>query len=125
AALGMAAMRVLHGIWADDVLCVWAEDSALPASAASAALSASAVSPASAASSASVGEGAGAGAGVHPFACQHAELTDLLEPAGDIVRKAVDHELTLWLPTAGGAPRASAELIRPEAASDRRAAGPA
>ncbi len=118
-------MRVLHGIWADDVLCVWAEDSALPASAASAALSASAVSPASAASSASVGEGAGAGAGVHPFACQHAELTDLLEPAGDIVRKAVDHELTLWLPTAGGAPRASAELIRPEAASDRRAAGPA
>ena len=93
----MAAMRVLHGIWADDALCVWAEDSALPTE----------------------------GAGVHPFACQPPELADLLEPAGDLIRKAVDHELTLRLPTVGGAPLASGELVRPAPKAERRPRKPA
>jgi SNF2 domain-containing protein/SNF2 helicase protein/helicase-like protein len=78
-------MRVLHGIWVDAALCVWAEDSALPSH----------------------------GTGAHPFACQAADITDLLEPLGDLARKAVDSELTLQLPTAAGSPVASPELVRP------------
>src|SRR6476469_4075975 len=100
-------MRVIHGVWAHGALCLWAEDPALP--------------PRSAA----------APAGVHlprphPFASQAAELADLLASssgspgsastaAGDAVRKAVHDELTLRLPSAGGGPLASPELVRPEA----------
>ncbi len=113
----MAAMRVLHGIWADDVLCVWAEDSALPVS----------VPPQwpPAASNARTEGGSGGRSPLentaHPFACQSPEVADVLEPAGDLTRKGVDIELMLRLPTIGGAPQASAELIRPEADSGRRA----
>src|SRR5271165_2519600 len=94
-------MRVIHGIWAHGALCLWAEDPDLP--------------PASAASH-----------DVrlprpHPFACQAAELADMLaagpEPAnavGDAARKAVHDELTLQLPSLGGGPLASPELLRPE-----------
>jgi len=90
-------MRVLHGIWVDAALCVWAEDSGLPAH----------------------------GTGTHPFACQATEIADLLEPLGDLVRKAVDGELTLRLPTAAGSPVASPELIRDDApASWRRKLAP-
>jgi superfamily II DNA or RNA helicase len=85
-------MRVLHGIWMDAALCVWAEDSGLPAH----------------------------GSGVHPFACQATEIAELLEPFGDLVRKAVDGELTLLLPTAAGAPVASPELIRDDAPASWR-----
>jgi superfamily II DNA or RNA helicase len=91
-------MRVLHGIWVGGALCVWAEDSLLPAP----------------------GEPARGDRESHPFACQPAELADLLESAGhplgavadDLVRKAVETELPLSLPSFGGAPRPSPELIR-------------
>ena len=58
----------------------------------------------------------------HPFACQAAELADMLagrpgpqNAVGDAARKAVHDELTLQLPSAGGGPLASPELVRPEA----------
>ena len=82
-------MRVLHGIWAGDMLCLWAEDSVLPARAEAQARD---VTPS------------------HPFACPPAELADLLDAAGDIARKAVDAELTLRLPTVKRAPLPSPEL---------------
>src|SRR6478752_5723080 len=111
-------MRVVHGIWAHGALCVWAEDPELPPTA---------------------GATGSAPSGVrlprpHPFACQAAELADLvagwpgspspdgssldapsLDVLGDAARKAVHDELTLQLPTAGGGPLASPELVRPEA----------
>ena len=100
-------MRVIHGVWAHGALCLWAEDPDLP--------------PAS----------GGAPSDVHlprphPFACQAAELADMLaERPGsqEAVRKAVHDELTLQLPTAGGGPLASPELVRPEAAGDPGAPG--
>ena len=93
-------MRVIHGVWAQGALGLWAEDPDLPVS--------SAV-PVS-----------GAGGAPHPFACQAAELADLLTgPAGEAVGKAVEVELTLRLPSAGSRsgsrPLASPELIRPDA----------
>src|SRR5262249_55773489 len=107
-------MRVIHGIWAHGALCLWAEDPALPPRAAAA-------------------------PGVylprpHPFASQAAELADLLASsagppgpastaAGDAVRKAVHDELTLRLPSAGGGPLASPELVRPEAPGAAEAPG--
>jgi len=94
-------MRVIHGIWAHGALCLWAEDPDLP-------------------------PGSGSGpSGLdlprpHPFACQAAELADTLAgwsgEVGDAARKGVQHELTLQLPTAGGGPLASPELVRPEGA---------
>ncbi len=106
-------MRVIHGIWAHGALCLWAEDPALP--------------PVSSSAGAS-----GAAADVrllrpHPFACHATELADLLagrsgiqDPGGqtdlgDAARKAVHDELTLQLPSLGGGPLASPELVRPEA----------
>jgi SNF2 family DNA or RNA helicase len=92
-------MRVIHGIWAHGALCLWAEDPDLPATAGPAPRDVQLPRP-------------------HPFACQAAELADMLAgrpgAAGDAARKAVHHELTLQLPTAGGGPLASPELIRPE-----------
>ena len=100
-------MRVIHGVWAHGALCLWAEDPDLP--------------PRPAAPPPGVRL-----AGPHPFACQAAELADLLAApagppgpastaAGDAVRKAVHDELTLRLPSAGGGPLASPELVRAEA----------
>jgi len=58
--------------------------------------------------------GSPAAARPHPFACPAAELPDVLAglswPGLDAVRKAVDDELTLQLPSAGRAPLASPEL---------------
>nr|MDQ2815675.1 hypothetical protein [Actinomycetota bacterium] len=95
-------MRVIHGIWAHGMLCLWAEDSRLP--------------PA-----------AGSGPGrpgppraiqPHPFACPASELADLLAgldwPGAAAARKAVDAELTLQLPSAGRVPLASPELLPPD-----------
>ena len=103
-------MRVVHGIWAHGALCLWAEDPELPPTA---------------------GVTGSAPSGVrlprpHPFACQAAELADLvarwpspvppgassLSSLGDAARKAVHDELTLQLPAAGGGPLASPELVR-------------
>ncbi len=96
-------MRVIHGIWADQALCLWAEDPGLPQVRRAAPREARARPI----------------PGPHPFACQAAELADLLAAlpgaAGEAVRKAVDGELTLQLPSAGGGPLASPELIRPDA----------
>jgi superfamily II DNA or RNA helicase len=104
-------MRVVQGIWAHGALCLWAEDPELPPAA---------------------GVTGATPPGVrlprpHPFACQAAELADLvarwpspvspgdssLSSLGDAARKAVHDELTLQLPTAGGGPLASPELVRP------------
>jgi len=77
-------MLVSHGVWARGTLCLWAEDPERPA----------------------VPAGRPASPAPHPFACQAAELADLLAarpgPAGEAARKAVDGELTLQLPSASG-----------------------
>ena len=98
-------MRIVHGIWAHGALCLWAEDPDLPPVSGSAPQAVQLPRP-------------------HPFACQAAELADLLagrpetqEPAdavGDAARKAIHDELTLQLPSLGGGPLASPELLRPE-----------
>ncbi len=95
-------MRVIHGIWANDALCLWAEDPRLPQVAAG-----------------PPGAGRPSRAPVpHPFAGQAGEVADLLAAlpgaAGAAARKAVDDELILHLPSAGGGPLASPELIRPD-----------
>ena len=105
-------MRVIQGIWAHGALCLWAEDPELPA----------AVSAPSGVRLARP----------HPFACQAAELADMVagwpgcpgaaDGLGDAARKAVHDELALQLPTAGGGPLASPELLRPESLE---ATGPA
>src|ERR1700745_2242332 len=113
-------MRVIHGVWAHGLsnrgaLCLWAEDPDLPP------------------------RPAAAPPGVHlarppPFPSQPAELPALLASstgppgsagmaAGDAVRKAVYDELTLRLPSAGGGPLASPELVRPEAPGAPEATG--
>ncbi|MBV9208678.1 MAG: ATP-dependent helicase, partial [Actinobacteria bacterium] len=91
-------MPVIHGAWARGALFLWAEDPDLPPTA---------------------GNGASAAPPrPHPFACQAAELADLLASrpgtAVDAVRKAVHDEFTLQLPSAAGGPLASPELVRPE-----------
>ena len=98
-------MRVVHGIWAHGALCLWAEDPDLPPVSGSAPHGVQLPRP-------------------HPFASQAAELADLLagrpgtqDPAhavGDAARKAIHDELTLQLPSLGGGPLASPELLRPE-----------
>ena len=93
-------MRVIHGIWAHGALCLWAEDPDLPPVSGSVPQDVRLPRP-------------------HPFACQAAELADMLAgwpgAVGDAARKAVHDELTLQLPSVGGGPLASPELIRPEA----------
>jgi superfamily II DNA or RNA helicase len=93
-------MRVIHGVWALGALCLWAEDPDLPRVCASGRRSPPSPEP-------------------HPFACQAAELADVLAalpgPAGEAARKAADGELTLQLPSAGPGPLASPGLVRPDA----------
>jgi superfamily II DNA or RNA helicase len=84
-------MRVLHGIWEGGGLRLWAEDSSLPRSI----------------------EGH---VGPHPFAVQPGELADLLESVTDLARKADGDAAALRLPTRGGAPLASPELVALESA---------
>ncbi len=90
-------MLVLHGLWADGAACLWAEDSELPATA----------PPRPGRPSRAPRP--------HPFAVDGPGLAQLLaelpDPAGDLVRKATDDELTLWLPSVTGGPLASPELI--------------
>ena len=100
-------MRVIHGVWAHGALCLWAEDPDLPSASGRAPSGVQLPRP-------------------HPFACQAAELADVLaERPGsqEAVRKAVHDELILQLPTAGAGPLASPELVRPEAAGDPGAPG--
>ena len=98
-------MRVIHGVWAQGALGLWAEDPDLP--------------------SAPIVPGSGDGGALHPFACQAAEIGDLLTGPdgsagsdGEAARKAVEVELTLRLPSVGARstsrPLASPELTRPD-----------
>ena len=56
-------MRVIHGIWAHGALCLWAEDPDLPPVSGSGPHDVRLPRP-------------------HPFACQAAELADMLAEAG-------------------------------------------
>ncbi len=102
-------MRVMHGVWARGALGLWAEDPGLP----------QVLGPSPPA------ERPPADPRPHPFACQAAELADVLAalpgPAGEAARKATDGELTLQLPSAAGParPLASPELIRADAPEPR------
>jgi SNF2 family DNA or RNA helicase len=93
-------MLVIHGIWARDALCLWAEDSALPASL-----------------DAPAGGRPSRAPRPHPFAADPGVLGDALSLLGegprDLASKAAADELSLWLPSAGPGPGCAPELIRP------------
>src|SRR6266508_170388 len=84
------ALFVVHGIWAYGALCMWAEDSLLPA-----------------ASPPRPGRPSRAPR-PHPFARDAAMLVEiaaqLAEPAADLARKAVEDELVLLLPSTSRGP---------------------
>src|SRR5690348_15089865 len=92
-------MLVIHGLWAYGAAYLWAEDSALPATALP-------------------GPGRRSRAPrPHPFALPASglarALTELPEPADGLAGQGVDDELTLWLPSGAAGPLASPGLIRP------------
>ncbi|HXW46032.1 MAG TPA: DEAD/DEAH box helicase [Streptosporangiaceae bacterium] len=101
-------MLAIHGVWAQGVLALWAEDSELP----------SAV-PARSARPSRVPRS-------HPFCASPDVVADALaefgETVGDLVRKAADDELTLWLPGSAASPAPSPDLIRDDIVP-RRPAG--
>ena len=109
-------MLVVHGIWAYGALQVSAADSALPARAA-----------------AVTGRPSRAPR-PHPFAAPSHVIADALaaalsagplaDVAADLVRKAIDEELTLRLPSTPLGPLASPELLRPLAAESPVAESP-
>ena len=92
-------MLVIHGVWARDALCLWAEDSALPASLDTPAGGRPSRVPRP-----------------HPFAADPGVLGDALGLLGegprDLASKAAADELSLWLPSAGPGPGCAPELIR-------------
>ena len=102
-------MLAIHGIWAYGALGLWAEDPDRPA----------AVPPRPGRASRAPRP--------HPFAAAAEVIADvvagLAEPAADLVRKAVEDELTLWLPATADGPLASPELIRAPASQPAKAAG--
>jgi SNF2 family DNA or RNA helicase len=91
-------MRVVHGVWAYGSLCLCGEDSERPATA-----------------QRRPGRPSRAPR-QHPFACDPDALTDVVAglagPAADLAFKAVEDELTLWLPGTADGPQAAPELIR-------------
>ncbi|HZD00340.1 MAG TPA: DEAD/DEAH box helicase [Actinomycetes bacterium] len=96
-------MNVLHGHWsAGQELCLWAEDSALPARAAGRRGGRSPKAPTS----------------PHPFACPPGQVRETVAliaagaPAGELAGKAEERELTLLLPSVASGPLASPELVR-------------
>ena len=95
-------MLVMHGIWVYGALWLWAEDSEGPPQ----------TEPRPGRPSRAPRP--------HPFACAASLLADALaeraEPAADLARKAVEDELTLFLPSTASGPLASPELIQPPAA---------
>ena len=102
-------MLAIHGIWAYGVLGLWAEDPDGPAS--------SPPRPGRASRAPRP----------HPFAAAAEVIADvvagLAEPAADLARKAVEDELTLWLPATADGPLASPELIRAPDSEPARTAG--
>lgn len=105
-------MLVIHGIWARGALCLWAEDSALPASL-----------------DAPAGGRPSRAPRPHPFAADPGVLGDALGLLGegprDLASKTPADELSLWLPSAGPGPACAPELIRPaDPDGDERADNP-
>jgi SNF2 family DNA or RNA helicase len=102
-------MLAIHGIWAYGALGLWAEDPDRPA----------AVPPRPGRASRAPRP--------HPFAAAAEVIAvvvaGLAEPAVDLVRKAVEDELTLWLPATADGPLASPELIRAPDSQPVKAAG--
>jgi len=100
-------MLVIHGIWARDALCLWAEDSSRPTTSAQ---------PPGRPSRAPR---------PHPFAADPetiaAALDSLGGASGAAAEQAATDELTLWLPSAPDRPQAAPELIRPAGQADARA----
>ena len=92
-------MLVIHGLWAYGAACLWAEDSALPATA----------PPRPGRPSRAPRP--------HPFAVPGSALArvlaDMPGSAADLAGQAADDELTLWLPSGAEGPAGSPELIRP------------
>ncbi len=90
-------MLAIHGIWAHGVLSLWAEDSERPTPTLVTARRPAQPQP-------------------HPFAARAGLLADVIaefgESARDVVRKAAEDELTLWLPTVAGEPVPSPDLPR-------------
>src|SRR5216683_4420299 len=103
-------MLVIHGIWANGALCLWAEDSRRPAR----------VPP-------PPGRRPSRAPRPHPFASTPDVLAEMLaglpEPFPALARKAVEDELTLYLPALADGPLASPELIRPAGGEDGRPEG--
>ena len=99
-------MLAIHAIWSQRMLALWAEDSGPPAA---------------------VPAGRAAQPRDHPFATSSGPLADVLaefgEVASDLVRKAADDELTLWLPGGPGGPAASPDLIRDSVPGKRAGSG--
>jgi SNF2 family DNA or RNA helicase len=103
-------MLVIHGIWANGALCLWAEDSRGPAR----------VPPPQ-------GRRPSRAPRPHPFAGVPDVLAEVLaglpEPFPGLARKAVEDELTLYLPALADGPLASPELIRPAGADGQPEGG--
>jgi SNF2 family DNA or RNA helicase len=105
-------VNVLHGNWsAAQELCLWAEDSRLPAGAAG-----------------RRGRPARDAPGrPHPFACPPQQLREAIAlvtagvPGAGLAGKAEARELTLLLPSAASGPLASPELVRDPPRSERGA----
>jgi hypothetical protein len=93
-------MLVIHGVWARDALCLWAEDARLPARTPEAAEGRRSRAPRA-----------------HPFAAGPetiaGALTELGGAAAEAAQQAAADELTVWLPSAPDGPQAAPELIRP------------
>jgi SNF2 family DNA or RNA helicase len=100
---------VIHGIWAYGTLNLWAEDSAAPVRA----------KPRPGRPSRAPRP--------HPFAGGLDALADvaseLAGPASDLVRKAIEDELTLFLPSAPDGPLASPGVVRDPGAGPASPAG--
>ncbi len=100
-------MLAIHGVWAYGALFLWAEDADGPVTA----------QPRPGRPSRAPRP--------HPFAAAAeniaAAVAEYAGPVADLVLKAVDDELTLWLPATADGPLASPELIR--AAENQPAAG--
>jgi SNF2 family DNA or RNA helicase len=102
-------MLVIHGIWAYGALSLWAEDPDGPA-----------VAPPRPGRASRAPR-------PHPFAAAADVIADvvaeLAEPASDLALKAVEDELTLWLPATADGPLASPELVRAPDSQPAKAAG--
>jgi hypothetical protein len=102
-------MLAIHGIWAYGALSLWAEDADSPATA----------PPRPGRPSRAPRP--------HPFAAAAdviaGAIAELAEPAAELALKAIEDELTLWLPTSADGPTAAPELIRAPASEPTKTAG--